>query len=178
MKTEDFANATEMELRQKANECFESLESSGSAERPALLIEAQFYIDEIERRKQDRVAARDYMLEKIVLGLEIIVVLLISLELIEGNKQFKVLDELARSASMTASSIRSLQKSQEDALIGQKKTLATIEQLNSTMQDQLNILSGNQKHQQGVKKKAWLAPRHSHSQRGSDKTALPAQVSY
>ena len=89
MKAEGFANATEMELRQKANECFDKLESRGSAEKPALLIEAQFYMDEIERREQDRIASRGYRLEKIVLGLEVIVVILIGLELIDGGRQFK-----------------------------------------------------------------------------------------
>jgi hypothetical protein len=147
MKAEGFANATEMELRQKANECFDKLESRGSAERPALLIEAQFYIDEIERREQGRIASRGYRLEKIVLGLEIIVVILIGLELIDGERQFRVLDALAKSATVTATNMISLQKAQEDAVSTQKETLRTIQQVNTAMQDQLKLLSAEQKRQ-------------------------------
>jgi ABC-type transport system involved in cytochrome bd biosynthesis fused ATPase/permease subunit len=123
-----------MELRQKANECFGRLHDSGSHEIPALLIEAQFYMDEIERRKQDKVAKRDFMMELLAIGLEIIVILLIVLELVEGGKQSKALDAVANSANATAASVSSLQKEQEDTLRIQTETLHAIEKLNAARQ--------------------------------------------
>jgi ABC-type transport system involved in cytochrome bd biosynthesis fused ATPase/permease subunit len=133
MRTEDFENATEMELRQKANECFNTLHDSGSHEKPALLIEAQFYMDEIERRKQDKVAKRDFKMELLAICLEILVILLIVLELVEGGQQSKALDAAASSAKATAASVSSLQKEQEDTLRIQTEILHAIENLNATL---------------------------------------------
>jgi hypothetical protein len=147
MKAEEFAQATEAELRQKANECFAKLESHGSMEKPALLIEAQFYLDEIERRKQDKIARRDYRMEWVVIGLELIVIVLIGLELLDGNKQLAVLDHLNTSAGATAKTLTSLQRAQEDALITQKQTLHTMEQMSDAIRDQLRVLSSEQKRQ-------------------------------
>jgi hypothetical protein len=147
MKAEEFTKATEDELRQKANECFDKLSTHGSTEKPALLIEAQFYIDEIERRKQDKIAARDYRLEKVVIFLEVIVIILIGLELLDGNKQLTVLDSLNTSADATARAMKSVQKAQEDALGTQKETLHTIGQMNAAMQNQLELLSAEQRRQ-------------------------------
>jgi hypothetical protein len=105
MKTEEFENATEKGLRSKANECFEKLNDSGSHERPALLLEAKFYLDEIERRKQDRVARRDLLLE-------LIVIVLIGLELYfgiaGGNQQLAALQKLDVSTSHTAEALTML----------------------------------------------------------------------
>jgi len=136
MKTEDFDKATEMELREQANECFNRLQDSGSHEKPALLIEARFYMDEIERRKQDKVAKRDFRLELIAIGLEIVVILLICLELIDGGRQSVALDAVAKSASATATSINSLQKEQDDTLRIETETLHAIKQMSADLQNQ------------------------------------------
>jgi hypothetical protein len=146
MKAEEFARATENELRQNANECFEKLNTRGSMEKPALLLEAQFYMDEIERRKQDKAAARSYRLEKFVVFLEVIVIILIAMELLDGNKQLGVLDSLKTSADATAKAMKSLQNAQEGALGTQEETLHTVEQMNAAMQNQLKLLSTEQKH--------------------------------
>ncbi len=144
MKTEDFANATETQLRQKANEYFDSLETSGSHEKPALLIGAQFYMDEIERRKQGRVAARDLILE-------LVVILLIALEIYfgvtGGNQQLAVLQKLNASTGATAEVLSKLADQQKAALSGQKDTLRTIEQVNTTLQNELKLLSAQQERQ-------------------------------
>jgi hypothetical protein len=134
MKVEDFEKATEIDLREKANECFNRLHDSGSHEIPALLIEAQFYMDEIERRKQDKVAKRDFIMEWLAIGLEIIVILLIVFELIEGGEQSKALEAVANSESATAASVSSLQKEQEDTVRIQTETLHAIEKLNAPPQ--------------------------------------------
>jgi hypothetical protein len=147
MKAEDFASATELELRRKANECFEKFENSGSHERPALLIEAQFYIGEIERRKQDKVARRDLLLE-------LVVIILIGLELYfgitGGNQQLATLQKLDASANMTAKALNTLTDQQRAALSAQTEMLGTIQKVNAIMQEELNLLSAERKRQPAV----------------------------
>ena len=128
MNTEEFEKATEKDLRRNANECFDKLRDGGSQEHPALLLSAQFYMDEIERREHDRVARRD-------LVLELVVILLIGLELYfgitGGNAQVDVLRKLEASAGHTAAAVETLAAEQ-------KATLAAVERLDKTIQDQLH----------------------------------------
>jgi hypothetical protein len=128
MNTEEFEKATEKDLRRNANECFDKLRDSGSQEHPALLLSARFYMDEIERREHDRVARRD-------LVLELVVILLIGLELYfgitGGNAQVGVLQKLEASAGHTAAAVATLAEEQ-------KATLAAMELLDKTMQDQFH----------------------------------------
>jgi hypothetical protein len=139
MKAEEFENATPRDLRRKANECFEMLENSGSHEKPALLIEAQFYLDEIEHRKQDKVAFRDLILE-------LVVIFLIALELYfgitGGNQQLNVLKQLGASTGATASAMSSLAEEQ-------KALLAAIQEANTRTQAPANPSSAKQKHSSG-----------------------------
>jgi hypothetical protein len=136
MKTEEFEKATEKDLRLKANQCFEKLEDSGSHEKPALLTEARFYMDEIERRKQDKVAKRD-------LYLELVVIALIALELFfgitGGNQQLNVLKQLSTSTGATASALSSLAEEQ-------KALLAAIQEANTRTQAPASPSSARQKH--------------------------------
>jgi len=121
MNTEEFENAKEKDLRLKANECFGKLADSGSQEKPALLIEAQFYMDEIERRKQGTIARRD-------LVLELVVIVLIGLELYfgitGGNQQLSVLQRLEKSSCGTVAALSTLEAEH-------KATRAAIEKANS-----------------------------------------------
>jgi protein-disulfide isomerase len=52
VKVEEFEKTRKNELRQKANECFDKSETTGSLDKPGPLLEAKFYLDEIERRQQ------------------------------------------------------------------------------------------------------------------------------
>src|SRR5690242_8577805 len=131
MNTEDFENASEKDLRLRANECFEKITDSGSHEQPALLLQAKFYLDEIERRKQDKVASRAFKRELLALGLEVIVILLIAFELVDGSKQSRALEAVAESARATATAVTSLQKEQEETIRIQTETFHAIEQLRS-----------------------------------------------
>jgi hypothetical protein len=135
MNTEEFEKATEKDLRRKANECFDKLKDSGSHEHPALLLQAQFYLGEIERREHDRVAKRD-------LVLELVVILLIGFELYfgitGGNAQIGVLQKLDKSTSQTASAVGVLAEEQ-------KATLASIKQLEEKLQDQNQTRSEDRK---------------------------------
>jgi hypothetical protein len=137
MTAEEFERATEMELLRRANQCLAKFDESGSHERPALLIEAQLYMDEIERRKQGKIAKRTYILEKLAILLEVIVIVLIVLELVEGRGQSKALDALAKSATATAASVESLQKEQDQATHIQTDMLHAIEQLHAANQPAL-----------------------------------------
>jgi hypothetical protein len=136
MKTEEFENATQKDLRRKANECFEKFENSGSHEKPALLIEAQFYLDEIEHRKQDKVARRDLILELVVIAL---IALELYFAITGGNQQLKVLNQLETSTGATASALSELGEAQ-------KAMLATIQAANRGTQGPADPPSAKQKH--------------------------------
>jgi hypothetical protein len=76
MTFEDFEKATPEKLREEAKSCFDKAEENPSwGGAPTLLLQAQFYMMERDRREAGRVAERDFSLERIVIGL-------ISLELI------------------------------------------------------------------------------------------------
>lgn len=126
MNTEEFEKATKKDLRRKANECFDKLKDSGSNEWPALLMEARFYLDEIERREHDRVSTRDLMLE-------LVVIVLIGLELYfgitGGNAQLKVLEKLNTSASQTATTVGGLATEQGSELEAIRKLDERVQQL-------------------------------------------------
>jgi hypothetical protein len=146
MRAEEFAKATEQDLRRKANECFEELDISGKHEKPALFIEAQFYMDEIERRKQDKVANRD-------LFLEIVVIVLIALELYfgitGGSQQLAALQKLQTSTSDTATVLKALADEQKAARSTQADTLRTMNEANAAIQSQLKAILDQQKKLQG-----------------------------
>lgn len=141
MKVEEFEKTTKVELRQKANECFDKSEVAGSLDRPGLLLEAKFYLDEIERREQAWITSRDFFLE-------IIIIVLIGLELYfgitGGNAQLDVLAKLNSSASETAASLKSLQEKQQAALDAQEQSLQRLGQMNSALRGQLQILAQEQ----------------------------------
>jgi hypothetical protein len=50
MTVEEFERATERDLRQRANQLFQESDGAGKLVRTALLTEARFYLDEIDRR--------------------------------------------------------------------------------------------------------------------------------
>jgi hypothetical protein len=69
MNVEEFERATEKELRDKANEQFSKLETSGTNDWAAHLLTAKFYMDEAERRQHAKSEKRN-------LGLELIAIFL------------------------------------------------------------------------------------------------------
>jgi hypothetical protein len=90
MRIEEFENLSEEDLRIKANEAFTKPELSYAAnvDRATYFAEARFYLDEIEKRKNDRISRRDFRMELIVIfliGLELIVA--IGLAIIGGRQQ-------------------------------------------------------------------------------------------
>jgi hypothetical protein len=155
MRVEEFETTTKQQLRAKANECFARLDTAGALDRPGILAEAQFYLREIDRRYESWISLRDLILE-------IVVIILIGLELYfgitEGNKQAMILNQMNSSTTLTATTMKTLQQSQQDSLEEQKKSLDSLNQMNGklqtslqktgdmtvAMQDQLKILQEEQ----------------------------------
>jgi hypothetical protein len=79
MTFEEFEKAEPNELRRVAKACFDSLGSMGGGgwdRKAAKLLEAQFYMMELDRRESADIARRDFRMELIVIaliGLELIV---------------------------------------------------------------------------------------------------------
>jgi hypothetical protein len=134
MRVEEFENTSRKQLRQKANECFAKLDTAGSLDRPGILGEAQFWLQEIDRRYESRRSLRDLILE-------IVVIVLIGLELYfgitEGNKQAVILGQMNTSTAATAQTMKVLQKAQQDSLDEQKKSLTSLTQMNDKLQGSL-----------------------------------------
>jgi hypothetical protein len=69
MMLDEFENATVSELRTQANNCFAQAVTAGTGDRPYLYAEAQFYIAEIERRKQGKANTISFWMELFVIVL-------------------------------------------------------------------------------------------------------------
>ncbi len=157
MNLDELSQMSVEELRRTANERLGALDGAGMLDRGPILSEAQFYIDEIERRsaeserrKQSRVGVRDLILE-------LVVIILIGLELyfgiVGGNKQLAVLQTLKTSADQqlgvlqnlntsageTAKIMRSLREEQDIVLATQQQTLQLTAQMNGALQTQLGL---------------------------------------
>jgi hypothetical protein len=131
------------DLRNAANQRLADLAIAGGLDQGSILSEAQFYIDEIERRageaerrKQSRIALRDFILELVVIAL-------IGGELYfgitGGNQQLAVLQTLNTSADETAKTMKSLREEQDVALATQQQTLQMISLMNGALQTQLGL---------------------------------------
>ena len=156
MNVEELSNLSVAELRARATTSLSEVESMSAMERQHHLVEAQFYIDEIERRAQaderdehEKIAKRDYKLEIWVIfliGVEILLSIAgIAIGYREGAKQTSVLDALKvsvdslnQSTSRTADNVVKLTQAQSDALDTQKQSLAA-------MKNQLDILREDQR---------------------------------
>jgi hypothetical protein len=162
MRAEELDSLTEKELQDKANACFIVAENSsiyvqgGEAERLRLQLEAQYYLTLVARKRDERVARRDFWMEVaviVLIGLEIILSFIFGwYGLKEGQQQAKLLEHMDQSAAATANTLSDLQKAQERSAgtlaqmndsIGQQAK--TTQSMNRVLQRQLAILSGEQK---------------------------------
>ena len=175
MRAEELDNLTEERLQEKANICFIAAENTnihlqgGDAERLRLHLEAQFYLTAVARKRDDRVAQRDFRMEVaviVLISVEIVISLAFGfLGLREGSKQAKVLERQAKvlehmdqSAAHTASAmgeaktaLQMLTDQQKTSLDSQKLTnqnlQASLKQtrtMASTLQTQLGIFQKEQ----------------------------------
>jgi len=140
MKIQEFENATDAELRQKAIECFEQADSVDHLVGSILLPKARFFLDEIERRKNDMIGRRDFRME-------LIVIFLIGLELVttvglavwgERDQAAQVQKQLAAIGQVQIA-LSNLDKSSQataDTLATLEKTTET---MNTALQKQLGL---------------------------------------
>jgi len=126
MTFEEFQTATEVELTYATKQCFDRFNSplTGGGDKPACLLEAQFYMQELGRREDSRVATRDFRMELIVIfliGLELVAAVVLAIvgsrqqgqdtnqQLAAFGKMQDVMSRLQESSKATADTLQSLQ---------------------------------------------------------------------
>jgi hypothetical protein len=138
MRVEEFKKMSDDALVEKANECFAEIDTLDDPHRPQrdtpLLLQAQFYVNEADRRASAR---HDAKIAKRDLLLDLIIIALIGLEIVigfwEGSRQAAILSQLNASTSATANTLRSLDRSAS-------ATASILETLRTTQESQLRIL--------------------------------------
>lgn len=142
MNFEEFEKAKAADLKRMAKERFEESQSESllGEQKVSLLLEAQFYVSELDRRISGRIAIRD-------LVLEIIVIVMIGLEILLAIKQGKdedrsmdkqnaILGSLQQSTSATASTMQgllTLTGTMNTSTASTAKTLGALEETTKTM---------------------------------------------
>src|SRR5580692_3289994 len=121
MRAEELDNLTEDQLQQKANACFAAADDanihlSGSGfEKLRLHLEAQFYLTALAKKRDERVARRDFRMEVGVIALiaaEIVLAIVFGIVgILEGNGQTKALKDMDTSTAATASSMTAVSES-------------------------------------------------------------------
>jgi hypothetical protein len=118
--------ATNEDLRREAKRCFDLYGSGGvgSLDKPQLVLEAQFYMQELGRREDSKIAHRDFLMELIVIfliGLELLAAVGLAVwgereQTQEVNQQLSafgkmqdVLSKLQESSEATAQTLNSQQ---------------------------------------------------------------------
>jgi hypothetical protein len=130
MLFDEFEKATPEQLRHRAKECFNAAmrpQVFGDSSNVTSLLEAQFYMQELDRREAEEAGKHTRWIENRDFWLETVVIILIGAEIIlsiwgirlaiqEGrdeqtlmNKQNAVLDNLAKSSAATANALQTLQ---------------------------------------------------------------------
>jgi len=131
MNLEDIEKATDAELRQKALECFEEAPSMDHLVSTILLRKARFYLDELERRKNDNIARRDFRMELIVIfliGLELVAAIVLAIY--GGQQQTKDLKQELTAFEQIHDVLAHLQdtsKATADSLVLVNNTMKTME---------------------------------------------------
>ena len=60
------------ELVEQANECFSKCASAGGLDKPNFLLEAQFYLSELSRRRQDKQTHQMLLMTGVILFLSVV----------------------------------------------------------------------------------------------------------
>jgi len=135
MRAEDFDTATIKELQERANKCFELAQSPldepphylDDAGKLRLLLEAQFYLAAVVRKRDEKVARRDFWME-------VAIIVLIGLELFEGYQQGKLLDKMDTSTAATATAMGIAKDSLKTLADDQAKSLDRLKEMNDSLQ--------------------------------------------
>jgi hypothetical protein len=155
MRAEEFDQATEEELLSRANKCFDLAKSpldepilySADGQIPIslddegklrLLLEAQFYLTAVARKKDAKVSDRDFRLEIwviVLIGVEILLSIVgIAVEIREGNQQARVLSNIETSTKDSAGAMSAAKTSLEILAASQTKSLSHLQQMDHSLQ--------------------------------------------
>jgi len=147
MRAEEFDTLTEKELQEKANDCFVLAENTnvnltgGHFDKLRLHLEAQFYLTAVSKKRDDRVARRDFWMEVaviILIGVEIVLSVVFGVGGIwEGTGQMKTLDHMDKSAAATATAMTAVSGSLQSLAKDQAESLDRLTQMNTTLDDSL-----------------------------------------
>jgi hypothetical protein len=147
MRAEEFDTLTEKELQEKANNCFVQAENTnvnltgGHFDELRLHLEAQFYLTAVSKKRDDRVARRDFWMEVgviILIGAEIILSIVFgTVGILEGKGQMKTLEHMDTSAAATATAMTTVSSTLKSLETDQAESLDRLTQMNTTLNDSL-----------------------------------------
>ncbi len=149
MRAEELDNLTEKELQAKANERFSKAENVAPEifeiimpeEKTRLYLEAQFYLTALARKRDERIARRDFWMEVAVIaliGMEIFLSVIFGIVAIrEGHDQAKLLAHMDTSAGATADAMKAAKTSLESLGSDQAKSLDRLKEMNEKLQASL-----------------------------------------
>jgi len=154
MRAEDFDKASIKELQAHANRCFDMARSP--LEEPKflhpggipydlkdanlrLLLEAQFYMTAVARKRDEQVARRDFYLEIaviILIGIEIILSIVgIGIGIHEANQQAKVFSNIETSSRNSATAMGAAAMSLRTLADQQTASVNQLQQMNTNLQE-------------------------------------------
>jgi hypothetical protein len=134
MKIEDIENASEANLRKQLQECYARVDSLDELAGTTQLYKARFLIDELERRKNDKVSRRDFWLE-------IAIIILISIEIGFSYVAFKEAPQQLRALNATKDALIDVQQSSATTAATLSVLQQTMQMMNSAVQRQAGLLS-------------------------------------
>jgi hypothetical protein len=114
--------------------CLARTEEAGGMDRPALLLEAQIYLREVDRRGETWIARRDLWLEVIVI---VLIIAEIGIAAWEGKQQDKILGDMNKNVAATATTIGQLQTVEQQSFEQQKQSVQSLIQMNGELQTSL-----------------------------------------
>jgi hypothetical protein len=147
MRAEDLDNLTEKDLQQKADECFIAAEDEnihrqgGETATLRLHLQAQFWLTALTKRRDERVARRDFRMEVAVIALISLEIILsvvgICISIREGNKQTAILENLKTSTAATASTSQTTANALPKLIDQEATSLKSLDQMNAKLQSSL-----------------------------------------
>lgn len=169
MRVAEFRNKGDNELLQTADHCFAQMEQSGAPEHPALLLKAQLYMNEVDRRHDAQIARRDFRMELVVIFLILLEVIIgvggFVYGVVEANKQAMILGQMNSNTAATAALMQdtkalSVDQATKLKMLAEEETksldslhemnrqmrasLGQIDKMTSAMKEQLAILREDQ----------------------------------
>jgi hypothetical protein len=145
MRVKEFKEMSDTELLQMADDCFANMPVRGSQEHPGLLLQAQFYMNEVDRRNESKISRRDFRMELTVIALILLEVIIgiggIVFGIVEGNKQVEILNRMNASTAATATATQGVNTASQDQATKlknlsdeQTKSLDSLREMNDKLQ--------------------------------------------